>query len=94
MLTPRCFISKQENKRKKKILKEIKNCQNCFVTVRAQDKGSGFFVISYDEYCEKVNTQIDRSSFTQLSHEITKSFKNKVNDFINKWEDLEVLDKN
>ena len=45
------------------------------------------------EYCQKVNTQIERSSFTQLPHEITKSFENKVNDFLKKWEDLKVLDK-
>ena len=50
-------------------------------------------MISNDEYCEKVNIQIGRSSFTQLLHDITKSFENKVNDYIKKWEDLRVLDK-
>ena len=43
-------------------------------------------MISIDEYCEKVNTQIGRSSFSQLP-------QNKVNDYIKKWEDLRVLDK-
>ena len=49
--------------------------------MRVQDKGSRFAVISKDEYCEKVSTQIGRSSFTQLPHGITKSFENKVNDY-------------
>ena len=42
---------------------------------------------------KKVNTQIERSSFTQLLYDITKSFENKVNGFIVKWEDLRVLNK-
>ena len=37
---------------------------------------------------KRVNTQIERSSLTQLPYDITKSFENKVNDFIVKWEDL------
>ena len=32
-----------------------------------------------------------RSSFTQLSQDITKSSENKVNDYIKKWEDSRVL---
>ena len=50
-------------------------------------------VISNDEYCKKVNKQIERGSFTQLPYDMTKSFENKVNDFLVKWEDLRVLDK-
>ena len=42
---------------------------------------------------KKVNTQIERSSFTPLLYDITKSFENKVNGFIVKWEDLRVLNK-
>ena len=61
--------------------------------MRVQDKGSRFVVISNDEYCEKVNTKFGRSSFTQLSYDITKSFENKVTDYIKKCEDLRVLDK-
>ena len=56
--------------------------------MRVQDKGSRF-----DEYCGKVNIQIDKSSFTQLPDDITKSFENKVNDFIKKWVELRVLNK-
>ena len=45
-------------------------------------------MISNDEYFEKVNRQIGRNSFIQLLHDITKSFENKVNDYIKKWEEM------
>ena len=69
----------------------MKTWENC--CVRVQDKGSRFVMISNDEFCEKVNTQIGRTSFIQLPHDITKSFENKVNNYIKKWEDLRVFDK-
>ena len=78
-------------KKERVALKEIKTWKNC--CVRVQDKGSRFVVIWNDEYCKKVNTQIERSSFTQIPYDITKSFENKVSDFIVKWEGLRVLDK-
>ena len=78
-------------KKEREALKEIKTWKK--YCARVQDKGSRFVVISNDEYCKKVNTQIEGSSFTQLPYDITKSFENKVNDFIVKWEDLRVLDK-
>ena len=61
--------------------------------MRVQHKGSRFVAISNDEYSEKVNTQIGKSSFTQLPHDRTKSFQNKVNGYIKKWEGLRVLNK-
>ena len=70
----------------------MKTTKNCCVKV--QNKGSMFILISNDEYFEKVNTQIGRSSFTQLPHDIIKTLENKVNDYINKWEDFRVVDKN
>ena len=84
MLTPKYFIKSQKRKR---TLKEIKTCQNC--CVRVQDKGSRFVVISNDEYCEKVNTQVGRSSFTRLPHDITKSFQNKVKIILRNGKTLE-----
>ena len=60
-------------KKEREAVKEIKTWQNC--CVRVQDKGSRFVVISNDKYCEKVNTQLGRSSFTQLPHDITKCFE-------------------
>ena len=58
-----------------------------------QDKGSRFVVISNDEYFEKVNTQIGRSSFIQLPHDITKSFENKVTVILRNGKKWGVLDK-
>ena len=67
-------------KEEREALKEIKTWKN--YCARVQDKSSRFVVISNDEYCKKVNTQTEGSSFTQLPYDITKSFENKVNDFI------------
>lgn len=67
-------------------LKDIKTSQNC--CARVQCKGFRFVVVSNDEYCEKVNTQRDRSLFTQLRH---NSSENKGSNFIKKWEDLKIL---
>ena len=69
ILTPKYFITSQ--KKEREALKEIKTWQIC--CVRVQDKGSRFFVISKNEYCDKVSTQIGRSSFIKLPHDITKS---------------------
>ena len=60
-------------KKEREAVKKIKTWQNC--CVRVQDKGSRFVVISNDKYCEKVNTQIGRNSFTQLPRDTTKSFE-------------------
>ena len=73
MLTPKCFITSQ--KKEAEALKEIDTQKTS--CVRVQDKGSRFVVISNDEYCKKVNTQIERSSFTQVPHNITKSLRTK-----------------
>ena len=69
-------------KKEREALKEIKTWKNC--CVRVLDKGYRFVAISNDEYCQKVHKKIERSSFTQLPHDITKSFENKVHDFITK----------
>ena len=55
---------------------EIKTLRSC--CVRVHDKGSRFAVISNDEYCENVNTQIGKCSFTQLPHDISKSSDSEV----------------
>ena len=79
------------NVTKKEALKEIKTWKNCCVKVHY--KCSRFVLISNDEYCKNFNTQIERSSFTHLPCDITKSFGNKVNGFNAKWEGLRVLNK-
>ena len=72
-------------------LKEVKTWNDC--RVRVQDKDSRFLILSNENYCSKVTTQIERSSFITVSSDITKFFEKKVEDFIKKWEDLKVLDK-
>ena len=45
-----------------------------------------------EDYCLKVNTQIEQGSFINLPRDITKSFEKKVDNFVLKWENLKVLD--
>ena len=71
--------------------KEIKTWNDC--CVRVQDKSSRFVILSNEDYCSNVMTQIERSSLITLLSDITKFFEKKVKDFIKKWEDLKVLDK-
>ena len=54
-------ISKEE----KEALKEIRSWNN--QTVRVQDKGSRFVILDNNDYEQKIQTQIDRSSFSQFS---------------------------
>ena len=78
--------------REKRIaLREIKTWKNCWV--RVQDKGSRFFVLLNEDYCLKVNTQIERGPFITLCRDVTKSFEKKVDHFVLKWDNLNVLDK-
>ena len=67
-------------KNERPALKEIKTWNDCCVQV--QDKGSRFVILSNEDYCSKVTTQIERSSFITLSSDITKFFEKKVEDFI------------
>ena len=70
-------------------LKEIKMWEyNC---IRVQGKGSRFAVIANNEYVDKVYTQINRGSFSKLLTDVTKTFENKVNDFVDRWVNLKVL---
>ena len=52
-------ISKEE----KEALKEIRSWNN--QTVRVQDKGSPFAILDNNDYEQKLQTQIDRSSFNR-----------------------------
>ena len=71
-------------------LKETKTLENgC---VRVQNKGSRFVILLNEDYCLKVNTQIERDSFITLPRDVTKSFEKKVDNFVLKWENLKVLD--
>ena len=74
------------NTKEREALKVIKTWQNC--CARVQDKHSRFAVISN---IMKKLTRINKSSFTQLPHDILKALRNF---FFKKWNDLKVLDKN
>ena len=54
-------ISEEE----KETLKEIRWWNN--QTVQVQDKGSHFVILDNNDYKQKIQTQIDRSSFNRLS---------------------------
>ena len=49
-----------------------------------QDEGSRFAVLNTDNYVEKMEEQIHRSSFDKLG---SAEFKQKVTDWIEKWSD-------
>ena len=72
-------------------LKDIRNWDKN--VVRVQDKGSRFVVLDNDDYIKKVEHQINRSSFQRLEYDPTKSFEVKVNTWVEKWSQMNILDK-
>ena len=71
------------NKDEKAALKEIKSWED--KVIRVQDKGSRFVVLNTSDYVEKVEHQINRSSFSRLDVDRIPEFKQKVNSWLNKW---------
>ena len=63
------------NKGESLAIKELKTLNEH--TIRVQDKGSRFVVLSKDEYCSKIQDQINRSSFCALSNDPTRMILNK-----------------
>ena len=61
-------------------------------TIRVQDKGSKFVLLSNEQYCKKVQHQINRSSFTLLRRDFTKKFGNKINKWTEKWKSRKAID--
>ena len=47
-------------------------------TIRVQDKGSRFVLLANEQYCEKVQYQLNRSSFTLLNSDRTKYLRIKL----------------
>ena len=82
----RCNLSKDE----KKALKEIKSWDD--EVVRVQDKGSRFVILENEVYEEKIQQQIDRSSFKELKDDPSKLFQQKINNWIEKWYVKNVID--
>ena len=54
-------------------------------TVRIQDKRTWVVLLNNEQCCEKIQCQINRSSFTYLNSDHTKTFKDKINTWIKKW---------
>ena len=82
----RSNLSKDE----KKALKEIKSWDD--KVVRVQDKGSRFAILENEVYEEKIQQQIDRSSFKELKDDPSKLFQQKINNWIEKWYAKKVID--
>ena len=62
-------------------------------TVRLQDKGGRFVVLSNDDYCSKVEEQIARSFLTEVESNLSSTFEGEVNQWIEKWTNLRKLPK-
>ena len=77
-------------KEEKEALKEIRSWNN--QTVRVQDKGSRFVILDNNDYEQKIQTQIDRSSFNRLEEDPSKKFDIEINNWVLKWHRKKVLD--
>ena len=55
--------------------------------IHVQDKGSRLAVLDTNSYIEKVEHQINRSSFDKLDADPSSKFKEKVNNWLKKWSD-------
>ena len=68
------------HKDEKVALKEIKSWKD--KVIRVQDKSSHFVVLNSCDYIEKVEHQINRSSFSRLDEDLSPEFKQKVNQLV------------
>ena len=75
----------------RKALKTIQNDE--LRSYRLQDKGSRFVVLDNQDYVEKIDYQLGRSSFEELDLDPSKLFLEKVNLWIQKWTENKVLNK-
>ena len=55
--------------------------------ISVQDKGLRFIVLDINSYIEKVEHQINRSSSDKLDADPSPKFKEKVNNWLEKWSD-------
>ena len=79
-------IQNNLNKEEKLALKEMKSWDE--KVIRVQDKGLRFVVLDTNSYIEKVEHQINRSSFDKLDADPSPKFKEKVNNCLEKWSDI------
>ena len=59
--------------------------------VRIQDKGSRFVLLTNEDYENKVEHQIARSSFKELPSDPSQEFERKVKLWIDKWQSNKTL---
>ena len=78
------------SKEEKEALKEIRSWNN--QTVRVQDKDSYFVILDNNDYEQKIQTQIDRSSFNQLEEDTSNKSDIEINNWVLKWHRKKVLD--
>ena len=64
-------------------MKETRNWDK--QTIRIQDKGLRFVILDNLDYEEKVQHQINRSSFEKISENPNKIYEKRVNTWIEKW---------
>ena len=76
-------------KKKKEALKEISSWNN--QTVRVQGKVSRFAILDNNNYEQKVQNQINRSSFNQLGADPSQKFVIHINAWILKWHRKKIL---
>ena len=79
-------ISKEE----KVALRNIQNDPSR--TYRIQDKCSRFVILNNDDYINKIDYQLGRSSFEQLERDLSNTFSKKELERIEKWKQNEILD--
>ena len=73
----------------RKALAELKSMEN--TVVRIQDKGSRFALLTNEDYENKVEHQIARSSFKELPSDPSQEFERKVKLWIDKWQSNKTL---
>ena len=73
----------------RKALAELKSMEN--TVVRIQDKGSRFVLLTNEDYENKVEHQIARSSFKELPSDPSQEFERKVKLWIDKWQSNKTL---
>ena len=73
----------------RKALAELKSMEN--TVVRIQDKGSRFVLLTNEDYENKVEHQIARSSLKELSGDPSQEFERKVKLWIDKWQSNKTL---
>ena len=95
-LLPKIFSSMAISKAIRQLPFAVGNCEGCLYdhTIRVQDKGSRFVLLSNEKYCENVQRHIYRSSFTLLSIDFTKLFEGKINTWTEKWITRQAIDEN